>query len=240
MDGNGNLTKCTSNVLFENHRIHYGVGASVGSVTPHPAVSCIADVTYRNIDFTESIKSIYLKPNPGTQGRGVIDRITYENIYSTGAMMWTIWASTQQQDQPGKNSTDTGCSFLYPLPGTHCPLQPLVPITNLKLSNVTGVDAALSPGVLRCSDAGPCTGWEWTNVVVRSHSNWPAGADFLCHGLVNKSWTNVSPACSEELPTWAAAPAADAAGADAAAPAMVYRFFKRLLASGNKIAAPHP
>jgi len=227
MNRRGNLTQCTSHLLFDNHVVHYGVGASVGSVSPSDAVNCIADTTYRNIAFTEPVKSIYVKPNPGTHGRGVIDAITYENIYSVGAMMWTIWVSTQQQHQPGKG-TDTGCSFLYPLPGTHCPLQPRVPVTNLHLRNITGVDAALSPGVLRCSDEGPCTGWVWENVNMTSHSDWPVGADFLCNGLVNKSWTNVATQCTEQVPTLAESAATVSAE-------FAHRFFTRLFAWRNRV-----
>jgi polygalacturonase len=188
------LVPCTENVLVEDVRITYGVGASVGSVPPKTSVNCIRNVTFRNIVFDKPIKGIYVKPNPGTHGTGIIDQITYENIVGRDALWWAIWVSTQQQKQPG-HGADTGCSFFYPLLNTTCPLQPLVPVTRLTLRNVTMTGGLLSPGVLRCDEAGPCTGWVFDNVKFTSKTDFPFGAHFLCHGLVNASFTNTEPAC---------------------------------------------
>lgn len=210
MSRSGNLTKCTERLLFENHYITHGVGASVGSVTPHRDVSCIRNVTFRNIEFKSPIKAIYVKPNPYTMGDkdgvGIIDQITYENIHIDGAMWWAIWVSTQQQHQPGSGA-NTHCSFFYPLPGTQCPTDPRVPVTNLKLRNVTAVRSWLSPGVLRCStDEGQCTGWEWSDVHMTSITHLPMGDHFLCQGLVNPKFTNVNVACTEQLPALSVPP----------------------------------
>jgi len=51
---------CT-NMLVENIRVKYGVGMTIGSVTPDASVSCIANVTFRNVYFDEPLKGIYIK-----------------------------------------------------------------------------------------------------------------------------------------------------------------------------------
>jgi hypothetical protein len=207
MTGAGNLTHCTRNLTFENSEITWGVGASVGSVGPDPDVNCVRDTTFRNLRFHHPIKTIYIKPNPVldpatfTNGTGVIDNITYENIYAEDTMWWTIWVSTQQQAQPG-NGTNTHCSFFYPLPNTTCPLDYRVPVTNLKLRNITAVRSLLSPGVLRCDPRGPCTGWEWSDVNITSVTKWPMQDNFLCEGIINPRWTNVNVNCTSKLPVW--------------------------------------
>ena len=70
------------------------------------------------IHFEHPIKAIYVKPNPGNSGSGIIDSITYRNITGNYALWYPIWIGPQQQQQPGSNGT--GCSFLYP--STLCPV----------------------------------------------------------------------------------------------------------------------
>ncbi|KAJ9459062.1 hypothetical protein DIPPA_18674 [Diplonema papillatum] len=199
LDETGFSGPCTSNVTFEDSVIYEGVGASVGSVPPSATVRCIDGVTFRRLRFHNPIKMIYVKPNPNETAdasvRGVISNVVYEDLHATGAQWWSVWVSTQQQDQPGRNGTNTGCSFFYPLPGTSCPLDPHVPVTNLTLRNILSEDAVFSPGVLRCSPAGPCTGWRWDNVTVTTRSGYPTGSNFVCEGLVDYSFTNVSAPC---------------------------------------------
>jgi hypothetical protein len=113
---------CTSDVLVENIVITLGVGASIGSVRPNPNVNCVRNITFRNIEFHSPIKvhlcgkvtyfdtlsqnslvvrllcqAIYVKPNPGTVGTGIIDNVLYENIVAKNPLWWAIWVSTQQQ-----------------------------------------------------------------------------------------------------------------------------------------------
>ena len=183
---------CTEQVLFEDIDITLGVGASTGSVPPNSQVNCIRNCTFRDIRFHTPIKAIYIKPNPGTDGTGIIDHITYENIVSEGALWWSIWVSTQQQDQPG-HGADTHCSFFYPLWNRTCPTQPRVPVTNLVVRNVTMHGALLSPGVLRCNDTNPCSGWLFEDVVISSATNFPSGGGFICEGIVNSTGINVQP-----------------------------------------------
>lgn len=58
---------------------------------------------------------------PMQNGYGKIDSILYENVWGDTPLWWSIYVSTQQQDQPG--GSNTGCSFFYPLNGTLCPTQ---------------------------------------------------------------------------------------------------------------------
>ena len=184
-------TNCTEDVLFEDIDITLGVGASTGSVPPNPAVNCIRNCTFRDIRFHSPIKAIYIKPNPGTDGTGIIDHITYENIVATDALWWSIWVSTQQQHQPG-NGANTHCSFFFPLFNSTCNTQPRVPVTNLVLRNITMTGALLSPGVLRCNDTGPCTGWIFENVHISSATNFPT-SQFICSGIADSYGYNVEP-----------------------------------------------
>lgn len=79
--------------------------------------------------------------------------------------------------------THTGCSFFFPLGNTTCPTQPRVPIMRLALVNVSVSDGVLSPGLLRCDPAGPCTGWDWESVAVTNSSDWPLGDAFMCQAV---------------------------------------------------------
>eukprot|EP00388_Colpodella_angusta_P046840 GDKK01070775.1.p1 GENE.GDKK01070775.1~~GDKK01070775.1.p1 ORF type:complete len:281 (-),score=35.23 GDKK01070775.1:224-1066(-) len=150
---------CSRNQYWYNNSIQWGVGASIGSVGPDPDVNCISDIIFENIHFTNALKTMYIKPNPcpnpATDGTGIINNITYKDIVTVDPVTWPIWFSTQQQHQPG-HGTNTGCSFLFPLPGQPCPTQPCVPITNVYLKNVTSTGGGLSAGVVRCNEANPC------------------------------------------------------------------------------------
>ena len=181
-------TSCSEQLHFHDIHITNGVGASVGSVPPNTAVNCIRNVTFERIYFDHPIKAIYVKPNPcphpATDGTGIIDLITYKDIFAQTPLWWSIWVSTQQQHQP-HDDHGTGCSFFYPLPNTSCPTQPCVPVTRLTITNFTAVDALLSPGVLRCNPKGPCHDWSFTNVTIKSLTGFNFGENFLCEGLEN-------------------------------------------------------
>ena len=55
--------------------------------------------------------------------------------------------------------------MLYPLL-TDCETQPLVPITNLTLRNISSTSGWLPPGIIRCNETNPCTGFVFDNVNV--------------------------------------------------------------------------
>jgi hypothetical protein len=189
------LTSCSENIYIAHSTIHLGVGSTIGSVPPSVDVACVRNVTFFNITAHAPIKGIYVKPNPGNVGSGIVDRVRYVNYTGYNPLWWSIWVSTQQQAQP-HGGADTHCSFLYPLPGQACPTQPLVPVTNLQLTNVIFKDALLSPGILRCNASGPCTGWVWDNVQSSTLSGWPLnGNNYLCAALPGAIFNNVNGKC---------------------------------------------
>jgi hypothetical protein len=111
---------------------------------------------------------LYIKSNPGANGKGIIEDITFENIVIEQALWWTLWVGPQQQNQPNDNSTGTGCNFLFPFIPI-CPTQPLVSINKITLKNVIAIDTLPlfeSPGVILCSALNPCT-----NIVVNNVTN---------------------------------------------------------------------
>lgn len=184
---------CTRDWLVEDIHIKYGVGLTIGSVPPNANVACVRNITFRNAVMDTPIKGIYVKPNPGSTGSGIIDSVTYQNITMQEPLWWSIYVGVQQQDQPG-GGADTQCSFLYPLPNTTCPVQPRVPVTNFVLRDVHSNSSWLSPGLLRCADVTnttytPCTGWIFDNVTMTSSSNWPIGSDYMCQNIEGE-WIN--------------------------------------------------
>lgn len=196
-NGNGNLTQCAENMHIHDIHITNGVGASVGSVPPDPSVNCIRNILFERIHFEHPIKALYVKPNPcpnpETDGTGIIDQITYRDIFADHPLWWPIWVSTQQQKQPGAGA-DTGCDFLFPLPGTKCPTQPCVPVTRLTVINFTAIGALLSPGVLRCNATNPCRDFYFENVNIQTDTGFPFGDNFLCEAIDNFTIINGNPA----------------------------------------------
>ena len=141
------------------------------------------------------IKAIYIKPNPGDNGMGLIEGITYENIEIYEALWWAIFIGTQQQNQP-HGGADTGCSFLYPLPGQKCMANPHVTVRDITLRNVTIHGGLLSPGIFLCNESNPCTNLVFDGLNVYDKSSWPVPEGFLCinfHGHAVNS--NLVPDC---------------------------------------------
>jgi len=68
---------------------------SIGSVPPSTNHACIKDVTFRNIYMNQPIKGIYVKPNPGDVGDGLIQNITYENFVMDTPIWWAVWIGPQ-------------------------------------------------------------------------------------------------------------------------------------------------
>ena len=189
-----NFTNCTQDVLVENSFIKYGVGMSIGSVTPNVNINCIKNVTFRNIVFKDPLKAIYIKANPGDDGTGIISNILYENIEIYNALWWAIFIGPQQQKQPHKE--EKSCSFFFPLNGTQCIANPCITIQDITLRNVNIYDGILSTGILVCSAANPCSNFLFDNVNVYNRSVFPVSNGYLCenvNGFVKNS--NVFPDC---------------------------------------------
>ena len=53
--------------------------------------------------------------------------------------------------------------MFYPF-GADCPTQPLVQVSNVTLTNITQQGSILPPGIVRCHETLPCTGFVFDNV----------------------------------------------------------------------------
>jgi polygalacturonase len=112
------IAKCAENILVRDIKVKYGVGATIGSVTPSDHYRCVRNVTFSNIDFDTPMKAIYIKTNPGKTtsmlpgSGGEITNITYENITMRNPVWWNIYIGPQQMKEP--DGRGPGC-MLYPL-----------------------------------------------------------------------------------------------------------------------------
>lgn len=185
----GLYANCSENILVEDSTVSLGVGMTIGSVPPNVNVNCVRNVTFRNINFIDPFKAIYVKTNPGNTGTGIIEGITYENIHITRPIWWGIYIGPQQQKQP--SGAGPGCMF-YPIDPT-CPTQPRITVRDITLRNVTSDSGILSPGIIRCNETNPCTGFLFENVQA---TGWLSDVGYICenvHGNVLNS--NPAPTC---------------------------------------------
>jgi hypothetical protein len=169
--------------LVEDCEVTYGVGMTIGSISPNVDHNCIKNVTFRNIVFHRPLKAIYLKSNPGYKGTAEITNITYENIVMTHSVWWAIYIGPQQQKQPGGGGP--GC-MIYPI-DKRCETNPLVPMTNIVLRNITSYGSLLPPGIIRCNETNPCTGFVFEDVNMRTPL-W----DMLGYGFITENVYGVS------------------------------------------------
>ena len=102
---------CTQNVTVDNAKVILGVGMSIGSVPPSTDINCIRDVWFRNVEFINPLKAIYVKTNSGKDGFGIIDNINYQNITIHAPILWPIYIGPQQQKEP-----DGGGDGIWPPP----------------------------------------------------------------------------------------------------------------------------
>lgn len=163
---------CTENVIVRDCTINFGVGMTIGSVIPNDYYACIRNVTFRNHTFHHPFKAIYVKWNPAKNdtvapgSMGLISDITYEDIVVHRPLWWSIYISTQQQKQPGSGD-GPGC-MLFPL--GDCEVPNVIDVRNITLRNVQQYGTIFPPGVIRCNETNPCTGFVFDNV--RAHGWW--------------------------------------------------------------------
>ena len=138
---------------------------SIGSVPPNKHHACIKDVTFRNVNMKYPIKGIYVKPNPGDNGDGIIQNITYENFNMDTPIWWAVWIGPQQQYQPGW-SGNAGCSMTYPW--GKCDTYKAVTMDHITLRNITSKYSLLPAGVIICNDTNPCTNFHFEDVNIRT------------------------------------------------------------------------
>jgi hypothetical protein len=188
---------CTGDVYIANVDVTWGVGVSMGSVPPDAGGNCIDGVHATNVTFTYPLKAVYVKPNPYKavpNATGLIANVLYENMVALEPVWWSVWIGTQQQAQPGTGGGNTGCSFLYPLPGEPCPTDPEVTVTNITLRNLTFLTPLLSAGILIANASNPATNIVFDGVVVTGNSTWPvAGGDYLCESFQGVATGGTSP-----------------------------------------------
>ena len=176
-------------------KVIFSVGLSIGSVPPNNDVNCVKDVVFKDIQMLDPLKGIYLKSNPGTSGTGLIQNITYENIFLNRSLWWPIWIGPQQQHQPGDGpGGGTGCSFIYPKHGSSCPTNPLVTFKDITLRNVTAIHGHNDyPGALLGNVSNPFTGFVFDNVHVQEGKGQDYTLDFLVDNVYGVA-TNCTPA----------------------------------------------
>jgi polygalacturonase len=97
--------QCSGRILAYNNTIMYSTGLAIGSVPPNTNTNCVRNVTFRDSFLNRPLKALYIKSNPGNNGVGIVEDITYENIRIHAALWWTIWVGPQQQNQPKDNSS---------------------------------------------------------------------------------------------------------------------------------------
>ncbi len=86
--GGGRYATCTENMLVERVKVTYGVGMSIGSVSPNDKINCVENITFREIEFSYPFKAIYIKTNPGDTGSATIRNIIYQDISIDTPIWW--------------------------------------------------------------------------------------------------------------------------------------------------------
>ena len=172
------IAKCTENILAEDIHTVYTVGMTIGSVPPSTNHQCMRNITMRNIRMDYPIKGIYIKPNPGNNGDGIIENILYENVHMDTPIWWAIWIGPQQQYQPG--GTLQGCSMIYPF-SSFCQTQPRITMRDITLRNITSTGSLLPAGVILCNATNPCTNFRFENINMRSKLWDTLGIGFINH-----------------------------------------------------------
>lgn len=133
------MATCSENIMVRDMDISFGVGLSIGAVSPDDNYKCVRNVTFTNSTFHHPIKTVYIKTNPGVTtsmipgSGGEITNIEYSNLVTTNPIWWSIYIGPQQQKQP--DGKGPGC-MLYPFGGL-CETQPYVTIANVTLRNIT-------------------------------------------------------------------------------------------------------
>ena len=189
-------TSCSNDITISDVSVTWGVGVSMGSVPPDVGDNCINGVTVSRVNFTQPLKAVHVKPNPpkaDPAAKGHISNVLYQDLTIKDTVWWSVYIAPQQQEQPG-GGTNTGCSFLFPLPNTTCPADPQVAVYNIALRNVAIHGALLSPGILLMNASNPLTGnWTFDGVVATNYSSWPVEGGYYCGGVTGIATGGTSP-----------------------------------------------
>lgn len=173
--------KCSGGYVHDIKTL-FSVGMSIGSVPPRDPQNCVKDVVFKDIKMEYPIKAIYIKSNPGNSGTGLVQNITYENIFIYRALWWAIWIGPQQQHQPGGSST--GCEFYFPRKGSSCPSNPLVTFRDITLRNVTAVDGLNQiAGMIIADPSNPGRNFVFDRVLVQQGKDQDYTQPFYTHDV---------------------------------------------------------
>lgn len=170
------FSSCCENMYVRNITIINGVGCSIGAISPSVKGHCVRNVTFDKIDFHEPFKAVYVKSNPGTEGTGLIEDITYKNLHVRGSLWYPIWVGPEQQRQPGH--AGCGCDFSFPMNNTRCITNPLVSINNIRVIDSVFESGITLPGVILCDPKNPCHGISFSNVT--NTGLWVVQPNYYC------------------------------------------------------------
>ena len=59
------ICKCSENIVVRDMEMWFGVGLTIGSVTPDDRFACVNNITFSDSKFHHPLKAIYVKTNPG-------------------------------------------------------------------------------------------------------------------------------------------------------------------------------
>lgn len=97
MSRNGTYAQCSENIIVRDCNVWFGVGMTIGSVSPNNAYNCIQNVQFLNHKMYHPFKAIYVKNNPGVTDSmepgsgGIISNIVYDNIEIHRPIWWAIY-----------------------------------------------------------------------------------------------------------------------------------------------------
>ena len=184
----------SSNMLFERITAS-GVGLTIGSI----GSETVRNITFRDCYMPRTYKGIYLKFRDDYGG--LIEDITFENIYIDRPTQWPIWIGPAQQSDSDKLCAAHPCSICWPMvPSAECNASPSQ-YNNILLKNVTINNPRDYVGViLGNSSYAPMTNIVFEDVVVNDLIE---GRDMykLCEGVVGavaRGKTFPVPACFED------------------------------------------
>lgn len=175
---------CSGDMLVENV-VLAGFGASIGSVPPNvdPTLSCVNNVTFRNVSMPDTGKGIYLKSNPSC-GEGkttTITNVAFHTVDILRPRWWAVWIGPQQQHQPHA-SLGQACALFYPIVDS-CPTQGCALFANISLTDVNITSPFMSPGILLGNATQPMRNVTFTNVQVTDPGAWPFDGQYQCENV---------------------------------------------------------
>eukprot|EP00211_Chloroparvula_japonica_P002559 CAMPEP_0119120582 /NCGR_PEP_ID=MMETSP1310-20130426/1558_1 /TAXON_ID=464262 /ORGANISM="Genus nov. species nov., Strain RCC2339" /LENGTH=437 /DNA_ID=CAMNT_0007110069 /DNA_START=89 /DNA_END=1402 /DNA_ORIENTATION=+ len=167
----------SNNITFERIRAS-GLGLTIGSV----GSDTIRNVTFRDAYMPQTVKGIYLKFNGA--GNGLVEDVTYENIFIDEPSQYPIWIGPAQQSDASNPCNPNPCSLCWPqVPGSECTTPAGSQYRNIHLKNITVVNPKGSPGVLFGRFDLPMENIIFEDVYVKNPGDEPFGPTYYCEGV---------------------------------------------------------